>query len=73
MMTISMRHTRCRQAAPGNLPRNLLQRLLGWMAAAFERGRQRRTLGTLSDHQLKDIGLTRADVARETAKPFWRV
>jgi uncharacterized protein YjiS (DUF1127 family) len=42
--------------------------LLTWL----ERVRQRRHLGQLSDHMLKDIGLSRADVERETAKPFWR-
>ncbi len=69
MMTISIRHARCRQEEPRNLP----LRLLGWIAAALERSRQRRALGTLSDHQLNDIGLTRRDVAEEVAKPFWRV
>ena len=33
---------------------------------------QRRALGELTDHLLKDIGLTRADVDRELGKPFWR-
>jgi uncharacterized protein YjiS (DUF1127 family) len=42
--------------------------LLTW----FERIRQRRHLGQLSDHMLKDIGLSRAEVESETAKPFWR-
>ena len=51
----------------------------GWFASAFEqalawleRARQRRELRQLSDHMLKDIGLTRADVEAEAAKPFWR-
>ncbi len=34
--------------------------------------RQRRSLAALDDWTLKDIGITRADVERETAKPFWR-
>lgn len=38
----------------------------------LERVRQRRQLGQLSDHMLKDIGLARADVEAEIAKPFWR-
>ena len=42
------------------------------MLAWFERARQRRQLGELSDHMLKDIGLTRADVEAEVTKPFWR-
>lgn len=37
-----------------------------------ERARQRRDLETLDDRMLEDIGLHRADVARECAKPFWR-
>ena len=39
---------------------------------ALERSRQRRSLLELSDARLRDIGLTRADVAEEAAKPFWR-
>ena len=42
--------------------------LLTWV----ERVRQRRQLGQLSDHMLKDIGLARADVETEVSKPFWR-
>jgi uncharacterized protein YjiS (DUF1127 family) len=38
-----------------------------------ERARQRRTLAALDERMLKDIGLTRADVATESEKPFWRV
>jgi uncharacterized protein YjiS (DUF1127 family) len=36
------------------------------------RRRQRLDLAELDDRLLADIGLTRADVARETAKPFWQ-
>jgi uncharacterized protein YjiS (DUF1127 family) len=35
------------------------------------RARQRRDLAALDDHALRDIGLSRADVRRELAKPFW--
>jgi uncharacterized protein YjiS (DUF1127 family) len=34
--------------------------------------RSRRSLASLSDYQLRDIGLTRADQLRECSKPFWR-
>ena len=36
------------------------------------RRRQGLDLAELDDRLLADIGLTRADVARETAKPFWQ-
>jgi uncharacterized protein YjiS (DUF1127 family) len=38
----------------------------------FDRARQRRQLCELSDHMLRDIGLTRADAWAESAKRFWR-
>jgi uncharacterized protein YjiS (DUF1127 family) len=55
-------------------------RQLAWWAgqgceaalSCAERARQRRHLAGLDDHMLRDIGLTRADVAAETRKPFWR-
>jgi uncharacterized protein YjiS (DUF1127 family) len=37
-----------------------------------ERAQQRRALGQLSDHMLRDIGVTRADAWAEADKPFWR-
>lgn len=45
-----------------------IRTLLRWE----DRRRQRRALHYLSDAMLKDIGLTRADVENEAAKPFWR-
>lgn len=42
--------------------------LLRWQ----DRARQRHMLAGLDDHLLKDIGLSRTDTARESAKPFWR-
>ena len=36
------------------------------------RARSRAELAQMSDHDLRDIGLTRAEVAHESAKPFWR-
>ena len=44
------------------------QRILTW----HERARQRRQLECLSDHMLRDIGLTRADVLAEATKQFWQ-
>ncbi len=42
--------------------------LLFWQ----DRARQRRALAQLDDRSLKDLALSRSDVARECAKPFWR-
>jgi uncharacterized protein YjiS (DUF1127 family) len=42
--------------------------LLTWQ----ERARQRHHLASLSDHMLRDIGLTRADIMAETTKQFWQ-
>jgi uncharacterized protein YjiS (DUF1127 family) len=42
--------------------------LLTW----HERSRQRHQLQCLSDHMLRDIGLSRADVLAEATKPFWQ-
>jgi uncharacterized protein YjiS (DUF1127 family) len=42
--------------------------LLLWIA----RSRQRQDLAELEDYQLRDIGLTRADIGPECSKPFWK-
>lgn len=47
----------------------LVQRLLDW----HERVQQRRHLGALSAHMLKDIGLTSADVYAELGKRPWQL
>ena len=36
-----------------------------------QRARERQHLHQLSDHMLKDIGLSRVDVLSEANKPFW--
>jgi uncharacterized protein YjiS (DUF1127 family) len=47
--------------------------LLRGLGSGFARARQRRQLGHLSDHQLRDIGLSRAEVEVEIHKAFWRL
>ncbi len=37
------------------------------------RARERRTLAEMSNHLLKDLGLSRTDARREAEKPLWRV
>ncbi len=46
----------------------LWETLCTWRARAS----QRRQLASLEDHQLKDMGISRADAEREAGKPFWR-
>lgn len=47
-------------------------RLLAALIAWRDRFRQRRHLRRLDDRMLRDVGLTREDVRRETEKPPWR-
>lgn len=47
----------------------LIELLLTWQ----ERAQQRHQLHQMSERELRDIGLSRADVESECAKPFWRV
>ena len=46
----------------------LFDALLAWQQRAAER----RHLAALDDRLLKDMGLSRADVAQELEKPMWR-
>lgn len=52
--------------------RAMTLRILHAIYRSLERSRQRRALAELSDARLRDLGLTRHDVRREVAKPFWR-
>ena len=45
---------------------------LARLAVWIERARQRDALAGLDGHMLRDIGITRAEAARECGKPFWR-
>ncbi|MEC9342215.1 MAG: DUF1127 domain-containing protein [Pseudomonadota bacterium] len=42
------------------------------IGAAVEMRRSRRALLQLTDHQLEDIGITRADALNEAKHSFWR-
>lgn len=37
-----------------------------------DRAKKRRQLAEMRDGDLKDIGLTRLDAAKEVCKPFWK-
>jgi uncharacterized protein YjiS (DUF1127 family) len=47
---------------------------LAWRVVTHwsDRARQRSALAELDDRLLEDAGITRAQVAREIRKPFWR-
>lgn len=45
----------------------MVRRVRRWHRLAYER----RLLGSLDPHQLRDIGITRAEAQRESARPFW--
>ncbi|WP_035478741.1 DUF1127 domain-containing protein [Aliagarivorans marinus] len=51
---------------------NLIMDYLKQIQMAYRKQRSRRALARLSPHQLKDIGLSRADAINEASKPFWR-
>jgi uncharacterized protein YjiS (DUF1127 family) len=46
--------------------------LLRWLQSCLQRYQTRRALLLLSDEQLADIGLNRAQARHEGRKPFWR-
>lgn len=59
-----------KRARSGGLGRSLL----GWIGrfdVKVERYRTRRALLEMSDHQLRDIGVTREEAWREARRPFW--
>jgi len=46
--------------------------LMRLAALWLRRSRTRPALWTLSDHELRDLGLERCTADRESLKPFWR-
>jgi uncharacterized protein YjiS (DUF1127 family) len=54
-------------------PMQVLVRLADLVAVWERRARERRTLSEMSEHMLKDLGISRVDARRESEKPFWRV
>jgi uncharacterized protein YjiS (DUF1127 family) len=54
------------------LPLRPFDRLARHLLAWRERARDRSHLTELSDHMLKDLGLSRADVEHEISSWFWR-
>jgi uncharacterized protein YjiS (DUF1127 family) len=72
MSSSGLRFDRARRVRVPSLAvrlRHAVDLVLTW----HERARQRRHLQSLSDHMLRDLGLTRADVLAEASKSFWRL
>lgn len=66
----SQDHGRALRRFPGQaktLVLAMVRRVQRWQRLAYER----RLLGSLDQHQLRDIGITRAEAQRESARPFW--
>jgi uncharacterized protein YjiS (DUF1127 family) len=79
MSTIQARAAQAaRRSSPGGLTRQdwswarRIRRAADLLLTWQQRARDRRQLQSLSDHMLRDIGLTRADAWAESDKPFWR-
>ena len=64
-------NTRGLHSPSGLLPRGglpgFMQVLYAWQARAD----QRRRLGEMSAHELRDIGLTSVEARHESRRPFW--
>lgn len=52
--------------------RSSITSVLSWIDMQLERRRSRRALLEMSDEQLKDIGISRADAYREASRRTWR-
>ena len=59
-------------AASGRAPSLALAPIPALLACWRARARERRVLAAFDARHLADIDLTRLDVSRECAKPFWR-
>jgi uncharacterized protein YjiS (DUF1127 family) len=57
--------------AHSSFTERVLRSVKARVARWYELHRQRRQLAKLSDDALKDLGLSRADVYRETEQHFW--
>jgi uncharacterized protein YjiS (DUF1127 family) len=52
----------------GSFPRNVPAVIRTWIA----RSNERHVLGELEDHELADVGISRAQALREARKWFWQ-
>ncbi|AUX76549.1 MULTISPECIES: DUF1127 domain-containing protein [Sinorhizobium] len=69
---LSPRHTERPSHRGQSANLSIPARLWRFYCALAAKRRSRLVLGDLSDHQLKDIGVSEAEARREAAVPFWR-
>lgn len=50
---------------------DLVRKAFGWILALEDKRLSRLALSEMTDSQLADIGITRAEARREAARPFW--
>jgi len=67
-----MAHGKSTAVSATKWPRIRLRRLGDWFHLCWQRARERRALESLSDHHLRDLGLTPEQVREEIARPPWR-
>ena len=67
------------RAVPGPSRADYVRTITTWISKVLflplvwqRRYLERQALANFEDHRLEDVGLTREDVAREIAKPFWQ-
>lgn len=60
-----------RKRRPARVPFTLLDAIAAALKGWVRRERERRELSDLSDRDLHDLGLTRADILRESQKVLW--
>lgn len=70
LLSLVPRHGMAQNIGDGLIPS--LGRLVEAPFAWLDRVRDRQHLAAMSDAMLKDIGVSRADAAHESEKPFWR-
>ncbi|MGE0723378.1 MAG: DUF1127 domain-containing protein [Alphaproteobacteria bacterium] len=72
MRSLSMHHDRVRAIGLDLSLTAIGEAILRAVIAWQDRARERHQLATLDDRLLRDIGLSRCDIAKEVDKPFWQ-
>jgi len=70
-MMVATRTDHILSMRPALRRKSLLRRLIAYALHLHAVSNERAILARLSDEQLKDIGVSKTEVWRETGKPFW--